>query len=373
MEQENGLQRIRARLRFLQIINKHVGGALGLIDLSLFDEEWSTAGYLSRDSHLLFGMLKEPMWNKAISSTRGVGSTNFYVHLRRPMAWALRKTRGRVDKNLSKLLFSQFFRQVFGKQPLKYLRTHDRIYTTKFVGEDATDAGGPYRESWEEYAQELMSRSLPLFLPCANESDTAAQNRDRWVPNPGATSDDEIEAFEFLGQVFGMAIRNKLCLPLQFASMVWKPLVNDTPTIEDIRLIDQRTLQILGMVRDWSEEDDFSTTGLNFDVTSLDGRRVDLIPGGSSIPVTYDTRLRYCELLEQFRIHEFDRQIQAIRRGLATIVPVGLLCLFTWRELEIFVCGTPTMDVALLRKNTTLNGWSSSDPTISFFWEMLES
>lgn len=36
------------------------------------------------------------------------------------------------------------------------LRTHSKLYNCVFMGERSQDAGGPYRESWSMYAQELQ-------------------------------------------------------------------------------------------------------------------------------------------------------------------------------------------------------------------------
>lgn len=56
--------------------------------------------------------------------------------------------------------------------------------------------------------------------------------------------------------------------------------------------------------------------------------------------------------MEKFRLNEFKRQIEAMRRGLSLIIPEGLLNILTWRELETMVCGKPILDVELLRQNT---------------------
>lgn len=39
-----------------------------------------------------------------------------------------------------------------------------------------------------------------------------------------------------------------------------------------------------------------------------------------------------------FRLHEFDEQVAAVREGMARVVPVPLLSLFTGYELETMVC-----------------------------------
>ena len=54
-------------------------------------------------------------------------------------------------------------------------------------------------------------------------------------------------------------------------------------------------------------------------------------------------------------------QVDAIRRGLATIVPVQLLPLFTDKELEFMVCGKREIDIDFLK---VLYLWSSSDVII---------
>lgn len=39
------------------------------------------------------------------------------------------------------------------------LRTRNKLYNCMFMGERAQDAGGPYRESWSMYAQELQVKN----------------------------------------------------------------------------------------------------------------------------------------------------------------------------------------------------------------------
>ncbi|CAE7895047.1 Herc2, partial [Symbiodinium sp. KB8] len=64
--------------------------------------------------------------------------------------------------------------------------------------------------------------------------------------------------------------------------------------------------------------------------------------------------------------------VDAIRRGLARVIPPSLLSLLGWRELEVHVCGRPVIDVALLKANTSYSGCSASDPHIAYFWEAME-
>ena len=47
------------------------------------------------------------------------------------------------------------------------------------------------------------------------------------------------------------------------------------------------------------------------------------------------------ERVFSFRLHEFDEQVAAVREGMARVVPVPLLSLFTGYELETMVCPPP--------------------------------
>lgn len=66
-------------------------------------------------------------------------------------------------------------------------------------------------------------------------------------------------------------------------------------------------------------------------------------------PSRFENRLEWADKLEQYRLHEVDDQIAAIRRGMGTIVPVQLLPLFTWQELQLQICGRRDIDVDFLK------------------------
>ena len=54
-------------------------------------------------------------------------------------------------------------------------------------GEFSHDAGGPYRESWTLYTQELQSNKLSLFVRVPNYV-TGEINKNCWMPNPHSNS-----------------------------------------------------------------------------------------------------------------------------------------------------------------------------------------
>lgn len=97
-----------------------------------------------------------------------------------------------------------------------------------------------------------------------------------------------------------------------------------------------------------------------------------------------------------YRLHEFDLQIKAIRNGMARVIPVPLLSLFTNNELELMVCGSPEIPINMLlsivsyKGNTLYNMWiplylvyiiiqklfivsgiEPNDKLVQWFWEIL--
>lgn len=146
-------------------------------------------------------------------------------------------------------------------------------------------------------------------------------------------------------------------LNLDLPSIVWKPLVGQKIDRSDLEAVDSLCYDILQKVEGIDKQNvtretfgDYITN--NFVTTSSDGREIELKEGGRDIPVTWENRKEFVRLVEQYRLTEFDTQIEAIKRGLATIVPVQLLPLFTWRELEMMVCGKREIDLGYLKANT---------------------
>jgi len=258
------------------------------------------------------------------------------------------------------------------------VKPNESLYTTLFAGEMAQDAGGPYRESFAQYTTELQSSSLPLFLRCPNGVNNVGINREKWVPNPSATSALHLELFAFLGKLMGYAIRSQNYLDLNFPSILWKQLVQQPITRDDLEGIDLSLIQTLSSIRNIEEidvtEDLFEDVfDGNFSTVGLDGRVVELLPQGLLKRVTLSNRTEYVELVEKYRLHEFSQQANAIRSGLAQVVPATLLTLFSWDELEVFVCGNPEVDLALLKSCTDYSRCSINDKHIRNFWTVLES
>jgi len=370
------MARLGSRWGLIRALNKLLLVALPLIDLTRAATPNTVAYSLSKCRYLVLGVLKDPLWSSGLAKTLSPGDGSFELKLSRTRAQA-RIEAGDVDVKGRFTVFSQAMRQLGALAPSN-LRKLGRVYTAVFIGEFGHDAGGLYRESYSVYCSELMSPALPLLTRCPNFRNSYGQNRETWLPAPNATFPVALDMYKFLGKLMGIAIRNQEYLPLDLPSLVWKQLCGDSVTEDDLAAVDLMLVESMNKLRNVEtlgvDADSFNMVFMEtFTVTTMDGRTVELIPGGADIDVTFDTRHKFADLVIQYRLHEVDQQCAAIRAGLGQMIPLRPLTLFNWQELQTMVCGSPTVNVDLLKKCTRYEGLSESDEVVNRFWRVLRS
>jgi len=239
-----------------------------------------------------------------------------------------------------------------------------------------------YREGVTRIVEDCFSPHFNLLTLCPNGQHKIWGNMDKYVPNPRLTSPIAISYLEFLGKMIGISIRVQLCLPFNFPPIIWKKLVGQDPDISDLKDMDSLIVQQVSALRNCEEEgitdsetfDDHYGRELRHTYTGSDGEERELFLGGKGKAVTFANREAYCDSVVKARLHEFDMQAATIARGLATVVPMRAVKLFTWSELEVLVCGSPKVDMELWQSRTEYQGYSGKDdPTIKMFWKVMHS
>ncbi|XP_017782464.1 PREDICTED: E3 ubiquitin-protein ligase HERC2 isoform X2 [Nicrophorus vespilloides] len=246
-----------------------------------------------------------------------------------------------------------------------------RIWKVKFVGESVDDCGGGYSESIAEMCDELQNGSLPLLIPTPNGRDEAGTNRDCFLLNPLAKSCLHLNMFRFLGVLMGIAVRTGSPLSINLAEAVWKQLAGMELTPGDLTEVDRDYVPGLLCIRDMGPDERlFQNLEMPFSTPSSCGTDVPLSTKYKRI--TYENRMEYVRLALNFRIHEFDEQVKAVRDGMSKVIPVPLLSLFSAYELETMVCGSPDIPLTMLKSVATYKGIDSTSPLIQWFWEVME-
>ncbi|XP_063888404.1 probable E3 ubiquitin-protein ligase HERC1 isoform X2 [Scylla paramamosain] len=275
-------------------------------------------------------------------------------------------------------IFTQLARQVVKLKPSD-LRLPSRAWKVKLVGEGADDAGGVFDDTMTEMCHELVTGAVPLLISTPNAISDVGNNRDRFLLNPDLTQANHLMWFKFLGILFGVAIRTKKPLALPLAPLVWKLLAGISPSSADLEEVDIEYMQTLRAIRDIDQdgvtEDTFHDVIPleSFECMSLTGARVAVVPGGRAVPLTFTNRQEYVARTIHYRLHQMDRQVAAVREGMACIVPVPLLSLMTAAHLEQLVCGLPHISVATLRKVVRYREVEEHDTLVQWLWAILES
>jgi hypothetical protein len=367
-------RQLSLRYCMLRSFNRRLNNLLNLVDLSRSDLSWSIASKVRNSSYMIFADVKSRFLNKALVATsfrvmrpptRRRQRTEIMVD--RIGAAARSKSLGLTEPLRSNGVFAQLYRGLKDWHPA-YLRRAGQSFRVKFSGERGIDAGGLYRECLNEAVEELFSQHLTLFVKTPNALNEGGIG---YVPNPKCSTPSHLKMFEFVGKLIGMSLRSDACLAFEFPPLIWKMICGSEIVIEDLKSVDIAGMQMLDRFR---KDLCIEEAELRFVIKDISGEDVELIRYGRSVRVDSKNKEKYCTLSEQYKLHEFDSQAQAIRRGFVTIVPERVLGLMLWNELEELVVGSSEIDIGTLKSHTTYGSRSfERSITVRHFWNVLES
>lgn len=335
-------QDIATRFSIILNFNKLLSNVVHLIDLTKVECEWSFGFLLRSLAYLVFADVKSSLLVSGLKST----TSSVSVSLRLDRQKAIKsKEDGVTEATLSNCLFTQAFRQLH-KRPPSQLRHHEHVFSVKFAGERAVDAGGPYREAITQMVEDLFSNDLNLLILCPNGVQKIGQNQDAYVPNAAAASPKHIRMFEFIGKLLGISLRTKASLPFCFPPVIWKAILDEDIETRDLSGIDEVFVTFLKASKEYREDDEDLIRRLNkeaktlklsghseeaqekvikaadlvseiesdfkddfgdlrFVVTLANGSESQLYDGGRDVQVSWQQRQRYLELAEKTRMKEF--------------------------------------------------------------------
>lgn len=371
------IEETRFRFELLRLFNERVRKVLHMVDLNA-DRPWTMGFKLNALRRCVFADVKRRVLEEALQKTRGSRSCRSIVLDNFKASES--EVRKEFDPDTSKCVFVQAF-DLLKTEPSEALRTpssgSDRVFSVNFKGEGGIDAGGVYREGLQRIMEDLFSTRFSLLIPCPNAAMRAGDNSAAFVPNPRHRSALAMEQLEFVGKLMGLSLRFKSSLPFRFPALIWKLVCGETPDEEDLVAMDSLVGEGLKALRERkgveTEEQFAAAFGeMGFVADSVTGDRHNLTPAGPAQRVTLANHERYIKKLLEFRLHEFDAHVAAIRRGLAQLVPTAALRLFTWSEMEVLVSGRPEIDIDLLKRHTSYSGFSKDDAVIKRFWRVLE-
>lgn len=124
---------------------------------------------------------------------------------------------------------------------------------------------------------------------------------------------------------------------------------------------------------------DVADLGLDFTVVSNElgeTEVVELKPNGADITVNSMNRMEYIRLMADYKLNrQIKQQCAAFRRGLANVVTVEWLYMFSNKEFQVLISGAEIpVDIDDLRKYTRYGGdYNTEHRTIKLFWNVVEN
>ncbi|KAG8037554.1 hypothetical protein G9C98_005764 [Cotesia typhae] len=232
-----------------------------------------------------------------------------------------------------------------------------RNFEITFQGEQGVDWGGVRREWFELICAALFDPGNGLFASFG-ESQQALVH-----PNNKRSQNLKWKHYEFAGRIVGKCLYES-ALGGSYRQLYFE---QDDPDLylSKVKYILENDVEEMEL---FFVEEEYDRDG---QLTKV----AELIPGGSKVRVTNDTKLRYLDALAQHRLASSIRnEVDSFLRGLNELIPDNLLGIFDENELELLLCGTGEYSVADLRAHHVVNGSSPEFlRVLDWFWTAISN
>nr|XP_020460096.1 probable E3 ubiquitin-protein ligase HERC4 [Monopterus albus]XP_020460097.1 probable E3 ubiquitin-protein ligase HERC4 [Monopterus albus] len=219
------------------------------------------------------------------------------------------------------------------------------------------------RDLFHYLFRDMVSTKSGMFM--FNDSKTLA-----WFPSR-ATKKDKRNFFLF-GFLCGLALYNQCILNLPFPLALFKKLLDEKPSLEDMMEFNPCEGRNLQCILDY-EDDVLENLCMCFEM-NWDEMKVDLDPHNPGKLVTSENKK---EFVNAYVNHAFNTSVEGVfrefKRGFFQVCDRELVKLFRPEELQGVLVGKDVYDWAKLKQKTVYI-WEYHDfhPTIQMFWEVFE-
>ncbi|KAL5008817.1 hypothetical protein ScPMuIL_014398 [Solemya velum] len=252
-------------------------------------------------------------------------------------------------------------------------------FEVTFLGEEGQDWGGLKREWFEVLCTELFDpNGSKLFMRFSDSSQGLVH------PSCHRSQDLKLKYFEFAGKIVGKCLYEsalggsyrqlvKARFSRSFLAQLiglrvhYKYFETDDPELYKTKICFIENNNIDDMDLTFSEEE-YSTSGQLVKV-------VDLLPNGSKLAVTDKNKLRYLDILSQYRLVSLVREeVEYFLKGLNELIPDNLLSMFDENELELLMCGTGNYSISDFKLHHSVCGTTPTfNKVLDWFWTVVAS
>ncbi|GAB1604382.1 probable E3 ubiquitin-protein ligase HECTD2 [Argonauta hians] len=197
------------------------------------------------------------------------------------------------------------------------------------------------------------------------------------------------QEFHLVGVLMGLAVYNSIMLDIRFPPCCYHKLLSPAVvppknnkatvgvaplTLADLKLVQHDLSKGLQELLDYEGdvEEDF---GLTFQISHTELgclKTHSLMPNGENIPVTSSNRQSYVQLYVDWILNEsVYNMFREFYIGFHSVCASNALIMLRPEEVEMLVCGSPTLNMRELRQVATYDGYSPADTTIKHFWDVV--
>ncbi|XP_070470422.1 E3 ISG15--protein ligase HERC5 [Equus przewalskii] len=237
-----------------------------------------------------------------------------------------------------------------------------RELLVSFSGEIPLDYGGVRAEFFHCLFEELTQPEYGLFTYPEEAS-------YMWFP---VRPKFEKKSYFFFGVLCGLCLFNCNVANIPFPLALFKKLLDQTPSLEDLKELSPVFGRSLQTLLDDEGEDFGEVFYIHFTV-HWDRNAEELIPNGSDIIVDQTNKRDYVSKCVNYI---FNISIKAVyeefQRGFYKVCDKEIIGFFHPAELKDVIIGNTDYDWETFEKNARYaGGYDSSHPTIVMFWEAL--
>ncbi|XP_052871929.1 probable E3 ubiquitin-protein ligase HERC4 isoform X2 [Anopheles cruzii] len=236
----------------------------------------------------------------------------------------------------------------------------------KFCGEEGEDAGGVRKEFFMLLLRDILDPKYGMFK-------SFEESRTIWFTEDYFEGDDSM--FALIGILCGLAIYNFTIIAIPFPLALYKKLLGEEVDMSDLRELTPTVARSMQSVLDYEGPDLADVFELTFSTTREyfgEMQTIALKQGGEQIRVTQENKHEFVQLYIDYVFNKsVEKSFRQFLAGFMRVCGGRVLQLFKAHELMAVVVGNDEYDWVALEENTEYkNGYSSSDQTIRWFWEV---
>jgi len=231
-----------------------------------------------------------------------------------------------------------------------------------FEGELAQDAGGLLKEWLTILIKELFSGEMGLFVRTDTEKVAYTVSEE---------GQENSEIYYFVGRVLGKAMFEGIPMNCPLSQVVCKHLLGQEVCLEDLKYHDSDLYNSLRFMETSSIE---GVLFENFTV-SKNGKTTELCEAGTHKQLTDQNKSEYIKLRVQHETYLSTKLgLERLKAGFHSVVPLSVVSILSPEELELTLCGVPSIDIQDWKNNCEYRGeLSAKHKVVAWFWEVLEN